>query len=170
MGTPADSPATGRTNKVTNPEARETFRQLRGREGRVETDVLDEVFDALEPVRCEDVLGAWKGGAFDTGHKGLASLKTMKWHGKTFHSRLDAKPLMCYNDKGELHSSQAMNGEASLWMIEFRGKVSTAMVYDGVPIVDHFRQVDDRTLMGIMDGKPMVLDNGKHFYFYLERE
>ena len=55
-------------------------------------------------------------------------------------------------------------------MVQFRGKLSSCMVYDAQPVFDHFRKVDDRTVMGIMDGKDQVFDNGKHFYFYLERE
>lgn len=45
------------------------------------------------------------------------------------------------------------------------------MVYDGKPIFDHFKRVDENTLMGIMNGKPeAVLDNGRHLYFLLERD
>lgn len=154
---------------MTTQEAAERFRTLQKQDGRVAPALLDEVFDALPAVDCREILGEWKGGAFDTGHKGMAALKAMKWYGKTFNSPLDAKPLICYDEHGQLFSSNAMKGEASLWMIQFRGKVSAAMVYDAVPIIDHFRQVDPRTLMGIMDGKPSVLDEGKHFYFYLER-
>ena len=54
-------------------------------------------------------------------------------------------------------------------MIEFRGKVSATMVYDNQPVFDHFRKVNDYTLMDIMNGKDIVFDNGEHFYFFLER-
>ncbi len=39
-------------------------------------------------------------------------------------------------------------------------------------VFDHFKRVDDRTLMGIMNGKAgHVLDaQGQHYYFGLERE
>jgi hypothetical protein len=46
------------------------------------------------------------------------------------------------------------------------------MVYDGQPVHDHFKQVDDHTVMGIMNGKGVidVQDGvGRYFYFYLER-
>lgn len=154
---------------MTNQEARDKFQQLRGDVGPVDTDTLDAVFAALEPIDCVGMFGQWSGGDFKTGHKGSLALKAMKWHGKTFNSRLDVQPLMCVDEQGKLYSSQAMKGEASLWMVEFRGKVSACMVYDGQPVFDHFRQVDDRTVMGIMDGKEQVFDNGKHFYFWLER-
>ena len=54
-------------------------------------------------------------------------------------------------------------------MIEFRGKVSATMVYDNQPVFDHLRKVNEYTLMGIMNGKDIVFDNGEHFYFFLER-
>jgi hypothetical protein len=155
---------------MTSQEAREAFFRLKSDPGPIDTATLDQIFDALDPIDCESLFGAWKGDELKTGHRGSQALKAMKWHGKTFNSRLDVKPLMCVDENGKLYSSQAMKGEASLWMVEFRGKVSACMVYDGQPIFDHFRKVDANTVMGIMDGKAQVFDNGKHFYFYLERE
>lgn len=40
---------------------------------------------------------------------------------------------------------------ARLRDVEFRGVLSAAMVYDHLPIIDVFRQVDEDTLMGVMD-------------------
>jgi hypothetical protein len=40
---------------------------------------------------------------------------------------------------------------ARLRMLEHRGVVSAALVYDRLPIVDVFRRVDDGTLLGLMD-------------------
>jgi len=40
---------------------------------------------------------------------------------------------------------------ARLRAVEFRGKVSAAMVYDHLPIIDVFRRVDEHTLLGVMD-------------------
>ena len=63
-----------------------------------------------------------------------------------------------------------MNGEASLWIEEFRGEMTASMVYDGRPVHDHFKRVDDDTVMGIMNGKG-ALDTSsgtpRHLYFYL---
>jgi hypothetical protein len=42
------------------------------------------------------------------------------------------------------------------------------MVYDGQPIHDHFKKIDDNAVMGIMNGKAGVID-GRYGYFYLER-
>ena len=115
------------------------------------------------------MLGDWKGGEFGTGHRSNGMLEKGKWFGKTFNSAADAKPLICLDDNGKKFSNtEWMKGEASLWMEEFRGEVVATMVYDGVPIHDHFKMVDDTTAMGIMNGKA-ALDKGRHLYFYLER-
>jgi hypothetical protein len=55
---------------------------------------------------------------------------------------------------------------ARLRMIEYRGVVSGTMVYDALPINDHFRKVDDNTLMGAMDYR--YID--RPFIFTLHRE
>ncbi|MDT5368045.1 MAG: hypothetical protein QOC62_2476 [Mycobacterium sp.] len=72
---------------------------------------------------------------------------------------------------GEFNTGHAINGvlpRASLWMEEFRGEVTATMVYDGQAVHDHFKKIDDDTVMGIMNGKA-GLDNGRCGYFYLER-
>ena len=55
-------------------------------------------------------------------------------------------------------------GNARLREINFRGKVSSAMMYNYLPIIDHFRRVDENTLMGVMDVKGKTI-----IYFYLYR-
>ncbi|RZL83769.1 MAG: DUF4334 domain-containing protein [Rhodococcus sp. (in: high G+C Gram-positive bacteria)] len=153
-------------------QARRTFHALRERESGVSPDDLDAVWAALDTVRAEDILGAWKGDDFATGHRLHEKLFASRWHGKTFLSLEDAKPLICRDADGNLFSDvKSGNGEASLWNIEFRGEVTATMVYDSAPIFDHFKRVDDSTLMGIMNGKSaLVLDDGRHYYFLLERD
>ncbi|WP_222829261.1 DUF4334 domain-containing protein [Terriglobus saanensis] len=135
---------------------------------------MSDLFDSLESVSCEDVFAKWQGGGFDTGHWLLPALAGMKWYGKWIKSTTDAKPLVCYNDDGQLYSNQAMNGEASVAMMEFRGKVSATVVYDGVPMRGHLRKVDHNTLLGAVSGKSLptgdaIVQDGRHQYFYLER-
>jgi hypothetical protein len=150
-------------------EARTRFTQLRESEGQVADADLDEVWAAIEAVRPEEILGAWKGDEFRTGHRANGSLATIGWYGKTFDAVLDAHPLVCRGADGELYSNlEAGKGGASLWLVEFRGESTATMVYDGQPIFDHFKRVDDHTLMGIMNGKG-VLDGDRHYYFLLER-
>jgi hypothetical protein len=46
---------------------------------------------------------------------------------------------------------RAHGPKARLRNLEHRGKVSAAMVYDQLPIIDVFRRIDDTTLLGLMD-------------------
>ncbi|GAA5053944.1 DUF4334 domain-containing protein [Nocardia callitridis] len=55
---------------------------------------------------------------------------------------------------------------ARLRDIEFRGATSAAMVYDHLPIIDHFRRADERTLLGLMDLRGM----SQPYFFALRRD
>lgn len=155
---------------LTSAAAAREFHRLREQSGRIDPDVLDRIHDALEPVRCESILGMWRGGDFDTGHPGSIQLRALRWYGKAFHSTDEVDPLICRDDQGRLYSDlKSMGGGAVLRMIEHRGIVSAAMVYDARPVIDHFRAVDDTTLMGVMTGKG-VLHEGHPYYFFLERD
>jgi hypothetical protein len=150
-------------------EARARFQELREKDGPVDPLQLDEIWAALATVRPEDILGEWKGGEFRTGHPLNGELAKVNWYGKTFVTVHDAKPLICRDAAGELYSHRELGkGEASLWTVEFRGEATATMVYDGQPVLDHFKQVDDTTLMGIMNAKGTPAE-GPFYYFFLER-
>lgn len=53
---------------------------------------------------------------------------------------------------------------ASVRMLAFDGLASAAMVYDEQPIVDHFRRIDDKRLMGVM----VMTHDDRLFFFELE--
>lgn len=55
---------------------------------------------------------------------------------------------------------------ARLRNLDYRGKVSAAMLYDHLPIIDIFRRVDDTTLLGVMDRRGVT----RPFFFVLARE
>jgi hypothetical protein len=149
---------------------KEKFEQLKNSTSILNTRDLDIFYDTLEPITIEKILGEWRGGQLKTGHPIVAALEGIRWYGKTFVSQLDVKPMICVDPDGNFFSdTESMNGEASIWPIDFRGKVSTSLVYDGVPTVAHFRKVDDNTLIGIRDGKDALDQNGNYFYFFLER-
>ncbi|MBV9845546.1 MAG: DUF4334 domain-containing protein [Kutzneria sp.] len=135
---------------------------------------LDALWAQLTPVRAEALLGRWKGGDFATGHPLRALLVLSGWCGKHFDALDDAKPLMCQAADGSLFSNVdlANGGEASLWNVEFRGEVTAALVYDTVPVVDHFKRVDEETLLGVTSGKGTlpIVHNGHPYYFWLERQ
>ncbi|MDX1871410.1 DUF4334 domain-containing protein [Mycolicibacterium sp. 120266] len=149
--------------------ARNVFEDLKRRAGQIPDAELDEFWATLPPAGIEFMLGEWKGGEFQTGHKANGFMKRLNWFGKTFNSANDAKPLVCLDaDGNKFSNTEAMNGEASLWLEEFRGEPTATMVYDGKPVHDHFKVIDDNAVLGIMNGKGAVVD-GKYLYFYLER-
>jgi hypothetical protein len=158
---------------VSDDVARKMFSEFKERAEPVADAELDEWWATLEPAAIDEMMGEWKGGEFTTGHRVNGLLEKAGWFGKTFNSISDVKPLVCLDADGNKFSNVKMGkGEASLWLEEFRGEVTATMVYDGQPIHDHFKKIDDNAVMGIMNGKG-ALDfgsgPGRHLYFYLER-
>jgi Domain of unknown function (DUF4334)/GXWXG protein len=153
--------------------ARKTFTELTARTDVIPDAALDAFWTTLEPASIDFMIGEWRGGEFHTGHRSNGFMKKLNWFGKTFVSASDAKPLVCLDaDGNKFSNTEAMKGEASLWLEEFRGEVTASMVYDGRPVHDHFKKVDDNAVMGIMNGKGAVdVSSGspRHLYFYLER-
>ena len=56
--------------------------------------------------------------------------------------------------------------KARLRSVAHRGIVSAAMIYDDLPIIDHFRQIDPDRVLGLMDLRPTP----EPFFFLLIRE
>ncbi|WP_424308586.1 DUF4334 domain-containing protein [Gordonia sp. (in: high G+C Gram-positive bacteria)] len=157
-------------SQMTRDEAvADFFRRARSQEVADPAD-LDAIWAALPVVRVDELMGSWRGGELPSGHPMDGQLAIVKWHGKTFNSWFDVKPMVCRDEAGELYSNTEIGkGEASAWMVEFRGESTASMVYDGQPVIDHFKRVDEDTLMGIMNGKTSLVRD-RHFYFYLVRE
>jgi hypothetical protein len=153
--------------------AQKTFADFVGRTDEISDTDLDAFWDTLEPTTIDFMIGEWQGGEFQTGHRANGFMKRLNWFGKTFVSAAEAKPLVCLDaDGNKFSNTEAMNGEASLWLEEFRGEVTASMVYDGKPVHDHFKKVDDDTVLGIMNGKgAMDTSSGapRYLYFYLRR-
>ncbi len=134
---------------------------------------LDALWADLRTVGVEEMLGSWRGGDFATGHPASGLLTKIAWHGKRFDSPLEGHPLICRGEDGELYSNTqaAAGGHSSLWPVGFRGEVTATMVYDAMPVLDHFKAVDERTVMGIMNGKlAAYFGTDDPYYFWLERE
>lgn len=55
---------------------------------------------------------------------------------------------------------------ARLREVDYRGVTSAAMVYDHLPIIDHFRRADEDTLLGVMDLRGMA----EPYFFVLHRD
>lgn len=150
---------------------RERFDTLRTAASASPAD-LDDLWTDLTVLTVEEMLGAWRGGDFATGHPASGLLDKIGWHGKRFDSPLDGHPLICRGDDGALYSNTAAagGGYSSLWEVGFRGESTATMVYDAMAVFDHFKRVDDSTVMGIMNGKlEAVFGTADHYYFWLER-
>ncbi|HEX2315098.1 MAG TPA: DUF4334 domain-containing protein [Thermomonospora sp.] len=128
-------------------------------------DTVEALFDPLEPVTADFLLGVWRGGLFNRDDALAGMLLGMDWYGKRFVDRDHVEPLLCRAADGSLYSYERL-GLARLREVSFRGVVSAAMVYDQRPIIDHFRRVSDDVVAGAMDakGQPDVL------YFHLTRD
>ena len=116
---------------------------------------LDEVlalYDELPDVAEDELLGDWDGSLVATGHPGERALDRLRWAGKAFRDRDDVDPMVCFDAEGRRVASDVL-GAASIRRVEYRGVVTATMVYDTQPILDHFRRVDERTLLGAMDRK-----------------
>jgi hypothetical protein len=151
---------------------REQFDALRSAPSAAPAD-LDALWGDLSVLGAAEMLGSWKGGDFATGHPASALLTKISWHGKRFDSLTDGHPLICRGEDGDLYSNTAAagGGYSSLWEVGFRGETTATMVYDAMAVLDHFKRVDDRTVMGIMNGKlEAVFGTADHYYFWLERE
>jgi hypothetical protein len=49
--------------------ARKKFTEFKERSGDIPDSELDEFWAELKPASIEEMLGEWKGGEFQTGHK-----------------------------------------------------------------------------------------------------
>ncbi|MDE0582409.1 DUF4334 domain-containing protein [Planococcus sp. A6] len=132
------------------------------------------LFDALEPVDPYEMFGTWKGRELPSGHPLDGWLEKSGWYGKAFHSTEHVDPLLFNTPFGKpfpLHPFppalianllSGAKGAARLRKMEWRGKTSAVMIYDQLPIQDHFRKVNEDVLLGMMDWKGM-----KRPYFFL---
>lgn len=125
---------------------------------------LEAFFDTLEAVAPEAMTGLWRGGVFPVG--GLYDFllrpkPVLRWYGKRFRSENRVDALICSLLGIRIRLPL---GRARLRRIDYRGTVSTAMIYDRLPIIDHFRRIDDDTVMGLMETR-----GRRGAAFYLER-
>ncbi|MGW7641395.1 DUF4334 domain-containing protein [Streptomyces decoyicus] len=132
--------------------------------GQYDNAKLAELFDQLEPVDTDLLIGTWQGGGFEDTSENAALLTKMRWYGKRFVDAEHVEPLLCRDEDGTVFSYEEM-GLATLHEVTYRGKQSTAMVYDQLPIIDHFRRLTDNVLLCVMDKKEAPAD----FFFHLTR-
>ncbi|MGN0102421.1 MAG: GXWXG domain-containing protein [Dietzia sp.] len=144
----------------------------------VPSDRVVALWDSLAPARVEDIAGCrWRGTGLDTGHPMYGTLGTMRWWGKDFTHARKVDPILVTDDAGGIvaDTTATGGGGASLWEVTFRGRPTASMVYDRLPVIDHFAVVDTgpdgrpATLLAVMNGRG-TLHEGEHFWFVLERD
>ncbi|MCP9917788.1 DUF4334 domain-containing protein [Cyanobium sp. ATX 6F1] len=72
--------------------------------GPLSTEAALELFDRLEPVAEESLIGAWRGSSYATGHPFDGLLENCHWHGKRFESSEVVHPLVFRRAGGQLIS------------------------------------------------------------------
>jgi len=141
------------------------FEQFKTSKTKMDFNTLEAFFDSLPEITNQEILGEWKGGYIKSGtiiDLSLRDYGIWGWIGKHYHSEDKVHALM--HKFFGLKFNIPVIGSARIREIRFRGKVSTGMIYNHLPIIDHFRRVDEKTLMGAMDLKGKIV-----LYFYLYR-
>ncbi|WP_203333820.1 DUF4334 domain-containing protein [Planococcus beigongshangi] len=158
-------------------DARKEFLAILG-EGETDTHTACRLFDEFGEVGLEELSGTWQGMEFRTGHPLDGMLKKLNWYGKAFHDAENVDPLLFEGPGGEIFPVdpaplmdgrklvKAAGGKARMRMMLHRGKISAAMIYDNLPIIDHFRKVEDGTLLGMMDEKTAAAP----YFFILQKK
>jgi len=141
-------------------------------------DRVVALWDRCEPARIDEIAGSrWKGTGLDTGHPMIGTLGEMRWWGKDFTDPRRVDPILVTDAAGQVvpDTSATGGGGAALWEVVFRGRPCASMVYDKLPVIDHFVVVDTgpdgrpATLLAVMNGRG-TRHEGEHFWFVLERE
>jgi hypothetical protein len=163
--------------------------------GRVTTAEALGLFDGLDAVPIEFMIGIWAGSEFPTGHRMDGLLTATGWYGKQFVDTETVHPLLFHTADRRaafpvnprfapvglglptnrsyhrlITTARPLIGTstptARLRMTEYRGRVSATMVYDTKPINDVFRKVDDATVLGAMD----LRGADRPYFFVLRRD
>lgn len=163
----------------------------------IQQDEAFRFFDSLDTVEPWELRGLWKGEELRTGHPMEGLLTATNWFGKLFVNEEQVHPLVFQTKRGELYFGnpgllpvgipggvipdqllssmmtmirpiiQTNQSKARLRKIEYRGKMSAAMIYDQKHIIDVFRKIDEKTLLGVMDMKNS--NTMKSYFFVLKK-
>ena len=126
-----------------------------------------EIFDLLEMVPVDFMIGRWKGFEIDSNHQMDGLLAATGWYGKLFLNLEEVHPLLFYTKNlTELYSVNPRIVPMHMRMIEYRSRATATMCYDEKAILDHFAKIDENRVMGIMDLKGVA----KPYIFILERD
>lgn len=169
------------------------------------------IFDSLETVNKQFMIGKWRGSECKTGHIMDGMLSIAPWYGKLFISSEAVHPLVFTDREGKKYcvdprkvfriinntvtmkllagltrklnpvrkfdshkldlvfkSFKTYRPKARLREIKYRGKITAAMIYDELAIIDIFKKIDNDTIIGVMDIKGRYGTKG--YFFIMNRE
>lgn len=157
-------------------------------------DTALALFDGLDAVGVEEMIGTWAGHEVPTGHPMDGLLAATGWYGKRFVDTETVHPLLFHTADRRaafpvdparvpmglpvprsplLHRVITLGRPvlgtrkpaARLRATAYRGVVSATMVYDAKPINDVFRRLDPDAVLGCMD-----LRGAPPYFFLLRRD
>jgi hypothetical protein len=156
------------------------------------------LFDTLEPVAPEELVGRWRGAELPTGSRLDGLLTLHRWWGKEVLDTETVHPLLFADRRGVPRPVapwpaplglllrapglartplaragfaavrpllRARRPGARVRTVTHRGVATAAIVYDALPVLDAFRRVDERSLLGLMDMRGLT----EPFAFVLSR-
>jgi hypothetical protein len=153
------------------------------------------LFDSLEPVALDAMVGTWAGEEFPTRHPMDGLLGATGWYGKQFLDPDTVHPLLFHTadrravfpvdparvpmglpvpTRWPLHRVvttarpllRTSKPTARLRTTEFRGVATATMIYDAKPIHDVFRRLDADSVLGAMDYRGF----DRPYFFVLRRD
>jgi hypothetical protein len=152
-------------------------------------------FDALGPVPLGLLAGQWIGRELPAQHPLDGLLSAIRWYGKNIIDEENVHPLLFKKGKDSIFIGnpgmlplktferaprrlaallfplvspfiRTKETKARLRTIEYRGKITTAMLYDQKPVIDIFARLNDNTILGVTDLK---WEHTLGYFFILER-
>ncbi len=124
-------------------------------------------FDALPAVPTAALRGRWQGSEVPTGHPMDGVLTASGWYGKQFDDDEAVHPLIFETGRQVLAANPrrvplSLAGLVPLPLV----RASRSFLWLARPIIDSFRQVDARTVLGMVDFR----DNVEPYFFVLRAE
>ncbi|MEL6230835.1 MAG: DUF4334 domain-containing protein [Cyanobacteria bacterium J06627_3] len=105
-----------------SPETPHTILQA----GKTTTEKALQLFDSLDPVNLDFMLGRWQGSGFHTAHPMDGLLEASNWYGKEFINPETVHPLLFLDPQGEI-IKVAPQPVAMKWALNMPGIKSDLM-------------------------------------------
>jgi len=85
--------------------------------GKTTTERALQLFDALDPVSLDFMLGVWQGSGLETNHPMDGLLEASNWYGKEFVDTENVHPLLFLDGQGKIFKV-APNPTAMNWILK----------------------------------------------------